>query len=269
MIETRMTVVLIDSSYYNFYRFFATVRWHNYSEDRKKAADGVYWLDNETFMKTFEKMWFEHITKICKKFSCTESDIIFARDGRDVWRYKIFPEYKAHRDDGETDEPHAPGPVFKYVNEHFHPRLVSTILRHEQAEGDDIIAICVRYIRAVFPNNKIVVITGDHDLLQLCEPPFVEIYKLNGKDYTKITTEPHLALMTKILAGDPSDNIPGIYKGCGKKTAERLAGDPKELREMLEKHGDAQYQLNCQLVDFDYIPQDIASDIEALLDDTF
>lgn len=260
-----MTKVIIDSSYYNFYRFYATVSWYNYSPERKEEAEGVGWIDNPTFMKTFEKMWFENIKKIIKKFDVTEQDIIFARDGRDVWRYKLYPEYKANRVDTNNNDIHSPGAVFKHINEVFHPQLQSTVLRLEQAEGDDIAAVTTQYIRTVQPETKIVIITGDHDFLQLSEPGHIELYQLKG--WKKITTDdPHTSLMTKILAGDPSDNIPSIYKGCGKKTAQRLANDPDALSNALEKYGRKQYDLNCTLVDFNNIPQHIVEEIEAMLD---
>jgi len=261
------SVVLIDSSYYNFYRFYATVSWYNYSPERREAAQGVELLDNEIFMKTFEKMWFENIKKIAKKFGVAESDIIFARDGEDVWRYKVYPDYKANRSGPANNDPFAPGPVFKHVNENYHQRLGASVLRVSRAEGDDICAVATRYIRAVYPDSKVIIITGDHDFLQLSGPN-VEIYQLKG--FKQITSDdPHTALMTKILAGDPSDNIPGIYNGCGKKTAQRLANNQQELEEMLQRHGREQYELNRILVDFDYIPDDIVKEIEGLLDDIF
>lgn len=264
------TILLVDSSYYNFYRFFATVSWYNYSPERREDAEDRAWLDNPIFMATFEKMWFENIKKMCKKFGVEASDIIFARDGSDVWRYNVYPEYKANRkeDPDAEPDPHAPGPVFKHVNEHFHDKIGAKVIRVDRAEADDICAVAARYIREVYPDTKVVIITGDHDFLQLSEPGWVELYQLKG--WKQITSDdPHTALMTKILAGDPSDNIPAIYKGCGKKTAQRLANNPEELEEMLIKKGRAQYDLNRQLVDFDYIPEDIVEEIEAELDECF
>ena len=261
------TVVIIDSSYYNFYRFFAIASWYNYSPERREEADGVAWLDNPTFMKTYEKMWFENITKITKKFGVQTKDLIFARDGKKVWRYELYPEYKATR--SGYDDIHSPYPVFGYTKQKFHLRLCdkgASILHVERAEGDDIAAVATRYIRTVFPNTKIIIITGDHDFLQLSEPNHIELYQLKG--FKKITTnDPHTALMIKILAGDPSDNIPAIYKGCGKKTAIRLANNPAELEEILQKKGREQYKLNRQLIDFDYIPEDLVEEIEGLLDE--
>ena len=211
-------------------------------------------------------MWFENIKKITKKFGVAQSDIIFARDGKDVWRYKIYPEYKATRSGPLDTDLHAPGPVFKHINETFHKVLGAKVLKVERAEADDIAAVATRYIRAAYPDKKVIIITGDYDFLQLSEEGKVELYQLKG--WKRITSnDPHAALMLKILAGDPSDNIPGVFKGCGKKTAQRLAQDPNALEEVLKKHGVEQYQLNQTLIDFDCIPVDLVEEIEALLDE--
>lgn len=257
-----MPTVLIDSSYFNFYRFYATLRWYNYSPERREIPVN---LQNETFMKTFEKMWFQTLRELQKRFGVSEEDLIFARDGHDVWRYKIYADYKAQRSAVPDLESEIPGPVFRYVNANFHSRLQSKIILVEEAEADDIIAITTNYLRTVRPTEKIIIITGDHDLLQLSESDWVELYTLNK--WKRITVdEPRKALMTKILAGDPSDNIPSIYKGCGKKTAEKLIADPKLLETALQKHGRKQYDLNCRLVDFAYIPEDLVEVIEGVLD---
>lgn len=269
-------LVVIDSSYFNFYRFHATVNWYNYSPDRKEEAVGIPWLQNPVFMKTFEKMWFETLKKLLKHFKAQDSKVIFCRDGKNVWRYDLFPEYKANRRDPVEIDPngnviiiedvHSPGPVFKYINANYHNQVKNShVLYNDRAEADDIAAVLVRYVRATQPERRIIVITGDHDYLQLSEPGFVDLYTL--KKFTEITCDdPHLALMQKVLAGDPSDNIPPIYKGCGKKTAEKLARDPVELEKMLEKKGRDQYELNLTLIDFNNIPEDIVEEIEAELD---
>jgi 5'-3' exonuclease len=250
--------VIIDSSYYNFYRFFATVSWYNYSPERREAAENVAWLENPTFMKTFEKMWFENIKKICKKFSVTESDLVFARDGSQVWRYAVYPEYKANRAGSDTTDPHAPGPVFKWVNEHYHSKLASKVIRVETAEADDIIAVLTK----VWSDRDLVVITGDHDLLQLSSNR-VRIFQLKG--WKEITaTEPRKSILLKILAGDASDNIPPVFVGCGKKTAERLIAlpEPDFLAALEKKNALEQYRFNCTLIEFTQIPDTVVAEIK-------
>jgi len=257
-------IVLIDSSYFNFYRFTATQRWYNYDPERVEAAVDVEWANNPIFMTTFEKMWFETITKLAKKLGVKTSDLIFARDGANVWRYEIFPEYKAAR--AGPAGPMGPSAVFKVINSQFHKRLGVRVLRVDQAEADDIIAITARYIQTVFPEREIVVITGDHDLLQIVG---VRLYKLCGgrNIIAEITAnDPHIAKMTKILAGDPSDGIPQAFPKVGKVTARKIAEDPELLEQMIEKYGREQYDLNCTLVNFEHIPKRIVKEIEECLD---
>lgn len=263
------TVVIIDSSYFNFYRYHATLSWFNWNAERKEDAIGVYWLDNLIFMEKFEKMWFETIMKITSKFRIKRSDIIFARDGRDVWRYKLYPEYKGKRKHYSDDDPHSPYPVFKLVDEEYHERVGSAgVLKLSTAEADDIAAITTWYLRSLHPDKKVVIITGDRDFLQLSEGESVKIYELKG--WNQITSEnPQRSLLVKILQGDPSDNIPHAFKGCGKKTAERLADDPDELLAALEKHGREQYDLNETLIDFTFIPEEIIVEIEKMLANIF
>jgi len=251
-------LLLIDSSYYNFYRFFATKSWYSRSPDRVAEGAGLEWINNPVYMQTYEKMWFETIKKLRKMF--TPDHIVFARDGNDVWRYKIYPEYKANRiSSSPTDNDNeGPGPVFKHTNEHFHPKVDNaTTIRVAKAEADDIIAIAVEYYRENIPGCEITIISGDHDLLQLSRPG-VQIYNLKGKKFTNIsTTDPYGSKMQKILAGDPSDNIKSAFPRCGKKTAEKLASDPALFQQWIDKHGTKQYNLNCSLVDFAYIPAEI------------
>jgi 5'-3' exonuclease len=251
-------ILLIDSSYYNFYRFFATKSWYNRSPDRVESGKDVKWVDNSIYMKTYEKMWFETLKKLCKMF-CPDH-IVFARDGNDVWRYNIYPEYKANRreDPATTESNNGPGPVFKYTNEHFHPQVEnSSVVRVSEAEADDIIAVAVNYYRSKIPDCNITIISGDHDLLQLSRSN-VQIYNLKGKKFTNITCQdPYESKLIKILAGDPSDNIKSAFPRCGKVTASKLAKDMTLLKKWVDKHGAKQYNLNCMLVDFSYIPEQV------------
>lgn len=211
-------------------------------------------------------MWFETLKKLRKMF--TPDHIVFVQDGNDVWRYKIYPEYKANRKSSETSEDvsDSPGAVFKHTNEHFHPKIErSTAIRIPEAEADDIIAIATSYYLSTIPGCEITIITGDHDLLQLSVPG-VQIYNLKGKKFTNITsTDPYGSKMYKILSGDPSDNIKSAFPRCGKKTADKLIKDKALFQQWVDKHGPKQYNLNCRLVDFSYIPPEIKQSIIAEL----
>jgi len=217
-------------------------------------AENVSWLDNPVFMKTFEKMWFQTLNDLDKKFN--PKKIYICRDGNDVWRYKIYPEYKSTRKNYTETDIHSPGPLFKHINSTYPPRLPEKCkyLYNKTAEGDDIIAVCTKFFK-----DDIVIITGDHDLLQLSSNK-VSIYQLKGlKEIT--SSDPIVDLMTKILAGDQSDNIPQAIPRCGKKTAEKLAKSKDELEKALKKHGRAQFELNRKLIDFNYMDKQVEKEI--------
>jgi 5'-3' exonuclease len=302
-----MSIVLIDSSYYNFFRFYATVRWYNFCPNRRKYATNKAWVDNDIFMEMFERKWYDTLNTIIKKFG---NKIVFARDGKEVWRYNIYPEYKQNRYGKNIDindicaqygvsnlsellnnsskqqlceefgiqfdpnvsaedyiqtiinkQNESPGPVFKHVNEKYHTGY--PVLRIPEAEGDDIIAVATKYIKTINPEIKIVIITGDRDLLQLYEKGSIDIYDLKWEPMITDNTYKHL--MRKILGGDTSDNIKPIYSGCGPKTIDKILNDEKLLEQIKEKYWD-NFKLNSTLIDFNQIPLKVINKIEKLLD---
>jgi len=77
--------------------------------------------------------------------------------------------------------------------------------------------------------------------------------------------------MKKVLGGDPSDNIPQAFKGCGKQTVKKILALPvKEqtefIKEMIRKQGAEQYDLNRTLIDFSFLPSKLVMKIEGILD---
>ncbi len=97
----------------------------------------------------------------------------------------------------------------------------------EGYEADDIIgAFAVAYAKKKVP---VVIVTGDKDLFQLVQDPFISVWYLkkgtstiqhvHEKDVGDICgVHPTLIPDLKGIAGDPSDNIQGV-RGVGEKTA--------------------------------------------------
>ncbi len=95
----------------------------------------------------------------------------------------------------------------------------------EPYEADDIIGTIAKIIDEE-TEYKVTIISSDKDLLQLINND-VEVKLLKQKDYIRYNEtnfkkdfgfEPKAIIDLKALAGDPSDNIPGV-KGVGEKTA--------------------------------------------------
>lgn len=98
----------------------------------------------------------------------------------------------------------------------------------EPYEADDIIGTFAKYCNED-PDFNATIISSDKDLLQLLSNE-VDIKLLKQKDYIRYNPEsfkvdwgfePIRMIDYKALAGDPSDNIPGV-KGIGDKTAINL-----------------------------------------------
>jgi len=255
--------LLIDSSYFNFYRFYATMSWYQRCPERMKIGESMAPIDNEIFMKVYKKMWFETINKLIKKFKVDKSNVFFLRDGSQIWRYKFYKDYKSNRQLAEPNDLKAPGPVFKWTNENCLTDY--KVIRDDEAEADDLAYILVNYLKGITNDScDITIITGDKDFVQLLSFG-VKIYQLKGLKEI-VSNNPKRDLMIKIISGDSSDNIPPAFKGCGKKTAEKIADNPELLNEFIRKKGNEQYELNKLLIDFDNIPNEIIERVSKYLD---
>jgi 5'-3' exonuclease len=75
---------------------------------------------------------------------------------------------------------------------------------------------------------------------------------LESKSYSG---DPKRDLFYKIVLGDKSDNIQGVFEKCGKKTVDKCFDDPEFFETKLNKENkNLDYQRNLQLINFDYIP---------------
>jgi 5'-3' exonuclease len=130
-------------------------------------------------------------------------------------------------------------------------------LRVEKMEADDLIAVITLHLKEQYPQRQIYLVSGDEDFLQLGRPNVTFInYKIK-KPLVLTVDEAKKALHNKILLGDTSDCIPGIFpKGKRIKKKEILESEIK-LNEYLSSNPDAkkQYEFNKKMIDFENIPK--------------
>ena len=167
--------------------------------------------------------------------------IVVAMDARrPTWRGKIYPEYKANRPPMPEDLVQQL-PYFTQVLE----ALGVPVLYHDGYEADDLIATLVREVRE--KGFAAVIISGDKDLMSLVGDSVVMNDTLKGKIYTipevekKFGVSGERLLDLLALAGDKSDNVPGI-KGVGPKTALALLREYGSLENLLEHAGQIKRQ---------------------------
>lgn len=273
------TYILIDGSYYVFYRFFALVNWWRLSH--KDDIEPMQDLDkNEEFVIKFKKILTDKLREIPKKIGIdknTEVKYIFAFDCKreDIWRTKLYPEYKGTRGN-YNDKDINPGPFFKIVyqegifeNIENNNNIDLSTIRNNHLEADDCLAITSKYLIQKNPENKIYIITSDTDYLQLIQP---NIYLFNLK-YKYVNTPKNSLgcrlkdLLYKIIIGDKSDNIPSIFPKCGPKKTLKYINNIELFEDHLKKYNKYdQYQLNKTLIDFSCIPNNLQNEVIAKLE---
>ena len=255
--------VLIDGSYFIFYRYYALVQWWNLAKKDIKLTDPI---NNEEFVKKFRQTFVSKTKDIAKTLKIDDPIIIVGKDcpRKDIWRMKLLPEYKGTR----VNDGFEGGPFFKmaYGEKLFEEGGASMIMYHKHLEADDCIAITTNRILEAFPESKVTIITSDHDYLQLVGPR-VQLYSLKYKNLLeskKAYADPKKNLFCKIVSGDKSDNIPGIFKRCGIKTIEKCYEDQDMFMEKCKKEeaGD-QFELNNTLINFNKIPEELVSEFMA------
>ena len=151
---------------------------------------------------------------------------------RKNFRNEIFSDYKANRSDAPDDLI----PQFEYIRksvEAFNLPSIEMI----NYEADDLIATYVEHVLEI--GAKVTIVSSDKDLMQLYKKS-VRIYdpmknKFINKDDIdkKFGVAPEKIIDVQALAGDSSDNVPGV-PGIGVKTAAELINKYGTLENLLK-----------------------------------
>lgn len=257
-------IILVDTSYTSFYRFFATLRWFSFAhtdEYKKYKDDPKYnWKENPIFIEKYEKMYLDSIIKLVKKKVFETATVIFCMDSprEELWRTQLAANYKKDRIDLSLK--HNFKPVFEYTYNKLIPNLIKNnnninSLRIDKMEADDIIAIICMYLK----NDKrnIYLISGDEDFLQLGRNNLNFINYKSKKPFTLTEEEAIISLRNKIINGDVSDCIPSIFPKGKRINKKAIINSEEKLNEYLQANPIAkkQYELNKKLIDFTNIPK--------------
>ena len=260
-----MSLILVDTSYTSFYRFFATLKWFSMNNTEiytEKKGDNTYdWSTNEIFIEKYEKMFLKSIIDTVGKNNYTDSKVIFCMDTprKNIWRNELMENYKADRCDLTTKYNFKP--TFDKTFKTIIPKIIKenknkiSKLKLNKLEADDIIAVICKYYEQKKPNKKIYIISGDKDFLQLGRENLFFIDYKNKKQFTLTKEEAKNSLKTKIINGDCSDNIRSIFPK-NKKKKQELIDNEEKLIEYLNENPliKEKYDLNCKMIDFNYIP---------------
>ena len=152
---------------------------------------------------------------------------------RTTFRSEIYPEYKAHR----PPPPDELVPQFALVREAVAAFNVASV---EMAgfEADDLIATYTRQARAA--GQQVTIVSSDKDLMQLVGDGVEMLDPMKNRRIgpsevvEKFGVGPERVVDVQALAGDSTDNVPGV-PGIGVKTAAQLIGDYGDLDSLLAR----------------------------------
>jgi 5'-3' exonuclease len=273
MSDLKKTFILVDTSYWIFYRYFAIMQWWKHTNPDIELFEDPYNTPEflEKFIKTFLESLegFKKKQKLHKQRSkpATPCTIIAARDcpRKEIWRNKLYNSYKETRD---KDDSFMGGPFFKHVykdnNKVLYDAGINHVLRFPTLEGDDIVAITKKYLRNKYPDSMIYIIANDHDYLQLLDKntEIINFQNKNLRENKKVFPEADKNLFYKIVLGDKSDNIMSVFKKCGPKTCEKYYENKELFLEALAKDKEAKdkFELNKKIIDFNEIPEELVNE---------
>jgi DNA polymerase-1 len=159
--------------------------------------------------------------------------VIFDASER-TFRNDIYKEYKAHRPPAPEDLI----PQFPLVREATRAFGVSCV---EMAgyEADDLIATYARMAREA--GARCTIVSSDKDLMQLVVDGQVELFDTmknkriaSAEVMEKFGVAPDKVVQVQALAGDSTDNVPGV-RGIGIKTAAELIGQFGDVETLLKR----------------------------------
>lgn len=222
----------------------------------------------------FRHMVLNSIRSFRKNFA-DYGEIIIACDDKRYWRKQAFPYYKANRKKARAQSEIDWNQIFNCLNKirdelkHYSPYRV---LQVEGAEADDIIAtLCIEYGTILQSSEKILILSGDKDFVQLQVYGNVEQYNPVLKKQIK-NTNPHKYLREHILKGDRGDGIPNIMssdtciiegerqKSLPAKRIEYLTSIA-DLSKVLPPDQLNNFKRNERLIDLHMIPEELMNSI--------
>ena len=172
--------------------------------------------------------------------------VVFCLEGRS-WRKDVYAPYKRNRivdqstvTEAEKEESEMFWQTYEAFTTYLKERTNVSVLRHERAEADDLIA---RFIH-LHPDDTHYIISTDSDYVQLITDKVFqyngvsnELITLNGylndkgqviKDKKtkepKLLEDPQYLLFKKCMRGDSSDNVFSAYPGVREKGSKNKVG---------------------------------------------
>ena len=218
------------------------------------------------------------IRSLKTKFGAEYGELVICADDRKYWRREYFAPYKGNRKaDREKSniDWHALFDMLNVVKQEIKDNFPYRVVQVEGAEADDVIgSICMKYGQILNNGDKILILSGDKDFVQLQVYGNITQYDpVRKKSLT--AADPEKFREHLILAGDRGDGVPNvlspdncIIEGLRQKTLretkieEILKADVKSLPEEIQRN----WKRNRMLIDLREIPVRIQDAVHAEFD---
>jgi len=216
MSEAPKHLYLVDGSGYIFRAFFALPPMNRPDGTPTNAVFGV----TSMLLNLVEQTDADHVA------------VIFDAK-RENFRNEIYPDYKGHR----PDAPEELVPQFPLIREGVEALNLPAI-QMEGFEADDLIATYAKQAKAL--GAEVTVVSSDKDLMQLVDDqvsmwdPMKNVAIKHDQVVEKFGVGPDRVVDVQALAGDSTDNVPGV-PGIGVKTAAQLINEYGDLDTLLAR----------------------------------
>ena len=153
--------------------------------------------------------------------------------GRESFRNEIYPEYKANRD----EPPEELRPQFALIRDATRAFGLPSIEK-QGFEADDLIATYARLAEEA--GFSVTVVSSDKDLMQLVRGTVGMLDPMKNREIgreeviERFGVPPEKVIDVQALAGDSTDNVPGV-PGIGVKTAAQLIEEYGDLDSLLAR----------------------------------
>src|ERR1700719_1834547 len=220
-------VFLVDGSSYIFRAYFQAT---NQGQKYNYRSDGLPTGAVRTFC---DMLW--KLLRDSKTEQPTHLGIVFDKS-EITFRNKLYPDYKAHR-------PPAPDdliPQFAFIREAVRA-FDLPCLEQVGFEADDLIATYAR--EAGEGGATTTIVSSDKDLMQLVTDQVTMFDTMKDRRIgiaeviEKFGVPPEKVVEVQALAGDSTDNVPGV-PGIGIKTAAQLIVEYGDLETLLLRAGE-------------------------------
>ena len=237
--------------------------------------------DIEVQVPLLRHMILNSIRSYKQKFGKEFGEIVIACDNQNYWRREAFKFYKAGRKKAREASGLDWKQIFEALNlirseiDVFFPYKVINV---DGAEADDVIAVLAEWSQTNDTNNVLfsepkpfLVLSGDHDFIQLQKYENVKQFSPVQKKYVKSDISPEKYLFEHIIRGDKGDGIPNVLSADDSiVTGTRQKAIRQDKLDIWYKDFDAMpqdaefktnYERNRKLVSFDCIPTSIKESI--------